>query len=157
MSYKLASKTFKLALLVSSGQMYLPKLFMFIIFHNRLYMITCKYYKWKWFLSKQTARLSTLYYILIVWYHSAHSEITALFPSQPTALSARPNGDEWASSGEDHIRVPANLVTCQLEWADWCWNNVEESPIHSEEASCYTVGGRILSQLRLPWFWSVGI
>lgn len=63
-------------------------------------------------------------------------------------LSGWADGDEWASNGEDGIRVPLNRVTCQWDRGDWCWSNMEESSEESPGASSHR-GVRELGLLRL--------
>ncbi len=63
------------------------------------------------------------------------NSINDLISSELWILFGLVDGDEWASDGEDGIRVPPNHVICQLDQGDWCWSNMEESSMQSHGAT----------------------
>lgn len=66
------------------------------------------------------------------------NSIKDLISSEPWILFGWVDGDEWASDGEDGIRVPPNRVTCQWDRGDWCWSNIEESSEQSQGATSHS-------------------
>lgn len=81
-------------------------------------------------------------YCMISW---GSNSIKDLISSEHWLLFGWADGDEWASDGEDGIRVPPNCVTCQLEEGDWCWSNVEESSAQDHSRVGWTRPAGVLS------------